>query len=58
MRLTVCSILVGLLFLGVVAAIGTIGKPRGPLTPGTAAAVVVWKLACALMTIYLYLSGE
>lgn len=58
MRLAVCIILVGLLFVGVVAAIAAIGKPRGPLTSGTAAGVFVWNLVCALLTIYLYLSGE
>ena len=58
MRLAVCITLVALFFLGITLVIAAVGKPRRPLTAGTASTVFVVNLIYALMVIYLYLSGE
>jgi len=57
-RLAVCIILVAAYFLGVLATIAYVGKPRRPLQASTAAGVFGFNLLYALMTVYLYLSGE
>jgi len=57
-RLAVCIGLVLAYLLGVTAVIAAVGKPRRPITGGTASGVFIFNLLYALATIYLYLSGE
>lgn len=57
MRLAACIILVAAFLLGVTAVISAVGKPRKPLTGGTASGVFIANLIYALLVVYLYLSG-
>lgn len=58
MRLAAVIAMVTMFFLSTVLVTYAVGKPRKPVTPGTAATVFVVNLAYSLAIVYLYLSGE
>lgn len=58
MRLAVLIAMIGLMTFGLLASIVNVGKPRGPLTGGIAAASTLISAAFIVGAIYLYMGAS
>lgn len=58
MRLGTCIALIALQAVGLLATVSSVGKPRRPLTGGTAAAIVAISSAVIVGVLYLYASAS